>query len=175
MECDNSVNPVGNRPRLLVAEDNPSNYKLVEVLLRRDYDLLHAWNGEEAVALFADCRPDLVLMDINMPVMDGYEALRGVREISPDVPVIALTAYAFETDATACSRPVSTNVLPNLCGRMNSVRGLRRCFRDRKGNYDQEPNEKKSDISSSVLRPVARIASGSSAAGEGEYPDYFLV
>ena len=36
--------------------------------------------------------------DINMPVMDGYEALRGVREISPDVPVIALTAYAFETD-----------------------------------------------------------------------------
>ena len=79
MECDNSVNPVGNRPRLLVAEDNPSNYKLVEVLLRRDYDLLHAWNGEE-------------------PVMDGYEALRGVREISPDVPVIALTAYAFETD-----------------------------------------------------------------------------
>ena len=98
MECDNSVNPVGNRPRLLVAEDNPSNYKLVEVLLRRDYDLLHAWNGEEAVALFADCRPDVVLMDINMPVMDGYEALRGVREISPDVPVIALTAYAFETD-----------------------------------------------------------------------------
>ena len=98
MECDNSVNPVGNRPRLLVAEDNPSNYKLVEVLLRRDYDLLHAWNGKEAVALFSDSRPDLVLMDINMPVMDGYEALRGVREIAPDVPVIALTAYAFETD-----------------------------------------------------------------------------
>ena len=98
MECDNSVNPVGNRPRLLVAEDNPSNYKLVEVLLRRDYDLLHAWNGKEAVALFSDSRPDLVLMDSNMPVMDGYEALRGVREIAPDVPVIALTAYAFETD-----------------------------------------------------------------------------
>ncbi|MFQ8713312.1 MAG: response regulator, partial [Alistipes onderdonkii] len=98
MECDNSVNPVGNRPRLLVAEDNPSNYKLVEVLLRRDYDLLHAWNGKEAVALFSDSRPDLVLMDINMPVLDGYEALRGVREIAPDVPVIALTAYAFETD-----------------------------------------------------------------------------
>lgn len=81
-----------------MAEDNPSNYKLVEVLLRRDYDLLHAWNGKEAVALFSDSRPDLVLMDINMPVMDGYEALRGVREIAPDVPVIALTAYAFETD-----------------------------------------------------------------------------
>ena len=98
MECDNSVNPVGNRPRLLVAEDNPSNFKLVEVLLRRDYELVHAWDGRQAVDMFAEGHPDLVLMDINMPVMDGYEALRGVREIAPDVPVIALTAYAFETD-----------------------------------------------------------------------------
>ena len=93
MECDNSVNPVGNRPRLLVAEDNPSNYKLVEVLLRRDYDLLHAWNGEEAVALFADCRPDLVLMDINMPVMNGYEATAEIRKLSESVPIIAVTAF----------------------------------------------------------------------------------
>lgn len=98
MECDKSINPAGNRPRLLVAEDNPSNFKLVEVLLRRDYDLSHAWDGKQAVELFAAEHPDLVLMDINMPVMDGYEALRLVREISPDVPVIALTAYAFETD-----------------------------------------------------------------------------
>ena len=98
MECGNSVSPVGNRPRLLVAEDNPSNFKLVEVLLRRDYELVHAWDGRQAVDMFAEVHPDLVLMDINMPVMDGYEALRGVREISPDVPVIALTAYAFETD-----------------------------------------------------------------------------
>ena len=107
MECDNSVNPVGNRPRLLVAEDNPSNFKLVEVLLRRDYELVHAWDGrqvglEQGLFLYVFLKNglefDLVLMDINMPVMDGYEALRGVREIAPDVPVIALTAYAFETD-----------------------------------------------------------------------------
>ena len=98
MECGNSVSPVGNRPRLLVAEDNPSNYKLVEVLLRRDYDLLHAWNGEEAVALFADCRPDLVLMDINMPVMNGYEATAEIRKLSESVPIIAVTAFAFASD-----------------------------------------------------------------------------
>ena len=98
MECNECVNSDDGRPRLLVAEDNPSNYKLVEVLLRRDYDLLHAWNGKEAVALFSDSRPDLVLMDINMPVMDGYDALRLIRKRAPDIPVIALTAYAFETD-----------------------------------------------------------------------------
>lgn len=98
MECDKSLSPVDGRPRVLVAEDNPSNFKLVEVLLRRDYELLHAWDGRQAVDLFAAQHPDLVLMDINMPVMDGYEALRLVRDISPGVPVVALTAYAFETD-----------------------------------------------------------------------------
>ena len=95
MECEHSGVP--SRRRILVAEDNPSNYKLVEVLLR-DYDLVHAVNGAEAVELFKAQGADLVLMDINMPVMDGYEALRLIRELSVDVPVIALTAYAFETD-----------------------------------------------------------------------------
>ena len=96
MVCENSGAAL--RSRVLVAEDNPSNYKLVEVLLRRDYDLVHAVNGAEAVELFRTQGADLVLMDINMPVMDGYEAFRLIRELSPAVPVIALTAYAFETD-----------------------------------------------------------------------------
>lgn len=96
MVCENSDAPV--RRRLLVAEDNSSNYKLVEVLLRRDYDLVHAVNGAEAVEFFKAQGADLVLMDINMPVMDGYEAFRQIRELSQEVPVIALTAYAFETD-----------------------------------------------------------------------------
>lgn len=96
MVCDNSGAPI--RHRILVAEDNASNYKLVEVLLRRNYDLVHAVNGAEAVELFRSAGADLVLMDINMPVMDGYEAFRLIREMSPRVPVIALTAYAFETD-----------------------------------------------------------------------------
>lgn len=83
---------------MLVAEDNPSNYKLVEVLLRGKYDLAHAWDGQQAVEMFAGQHYDLVLMDINMPVMDGYEAFRQIRKLSSGVPVIALTAYAFETD-----------------------------------------------------------------------------
>lgn len=89
---------VFDKPLVLVAEDNPSNYKLVEVLLRNDYTLLHAVNGQEAVDLFAEHRPRLVLMDISMPVMDGYDALRGIRALDPAAHVIALTAYAFEAD-----------------------------------------------------------------------------
>lgn len=100
MVCENNVTPApeGAKPLILVAEDNPSNYKLVEVLLRRDYELLHAWDGSEAVELFGKHKIDLVLMDISMPIMDGYQALRQIREKAPEAHIIALTAYAFETD-----------------------------------------------------------------------------
>ena len=87
-----------NKLMILIAEDNDSNYRLFESILRKEYTLLHAWNGQEAVEIYRQHRPHLVLMDINMPVMDGYDALRLIRERAPDIPVITLTAYAFETD-----------------------------------------------------------------------------
>lgn len=67
------------RPLVLVAEDNAGNYRLIEVILRSAYRLQHALNGQEAVEMFDRERPDIVLMDINMPVMDGYEALPDPR------------------------------------------------------------------------------------------------
>ncbi len=88
------------RPTLLVAEDNESNYFLISSLLEDDYNLLHAWNGREAVEMFSEHRPDLILMDINMPLMDGYEATRNIRQLSETVPVVAVTAYAFASDRT---------------------------------------------------------------------------
>lgn len=97
MSCDKSVEKVA-KPRILVAEDNFGNYKLAEVILRRDYDVLHADNGEEAVEIFQSQGADLVLMDIRMPVMDGINAFHGIRQISPAVPVIALTAYTYDGD-----------------------------------------------------------------------------
>lgn len=97
-----SLKPVdkSERPTLLVAEDNESNYFLMSSLLEDDYNLLHAWNGREAVEMFSEHRPDLILMDINMPLMDGYEATRNIRRLSETVPVIAVTAYAFASDRT---------------------------------------------------------------------------
>ncbi len=83
---------------ILIAEDNESNYRLFESILRHEYKLLHAWNGREAVDLFNQYTPHLVLMDINMPEMDGYEATAQIRKQSADVPIIAVTAFAFASD-----------------------------------------------------------------------------
>ena len=83
---------------ILVAEDNESNYKLFESILKYDYHLIHAWDGQEAVNLFREYNPQIVLMDINMPVMDGYEATKEIRKYSAKVPIIAITAFAFASD-----------------------------------------------------------------------------
>ena len=83
---------------ILVAEDHESNYHLIESILKKDYTLVHAWNGKEAVALFKEYAPQLILMDINMPVMDGYEATKEIRKYSTQVPIIAVTAFAYASD-----------------------------------------------------------------------------
>lgn len=83
---------------ILIAEDNESNYRLFQSILKRDYNLVHAWDGKEAVDLFKKHNPQIILMDINMPVMDGYEATQEIRKLSLDVPIIAVTAFAYASD-----------------------------------------------------------------------------
>lgn len=84
--------------KVLIAEDNLSNFELFEAILRNDYNIIHAWNGKEALDLFKEHNPHIVLMDINMPKMNGYEATLRLRQISQDVPIIAVTAYGFSND-----------------------------------------------------------------------------
>jgi PAS domain S-box-containing protein len=88
------------RKTILVAEDEENNFELARVILSiQDVALLHAWNGQEAVDLCRDHPEiDLVLMDIKMPGMNGYDATRIIREIRPALPVIAMTAYALPGD-----------------------------------------------------------------------------
>lgn len=83
---------------ILIAEDNDSNYKLFVSILKDEYQLIHAWNGQEAVELFKKYNPQVILMDINMPVMDGYEATKEIRKYSAKVPIIAVTAFAYASD-----------------------------------------------------------------------------
>jgi CheY-like chemotaxis protein len=83
-------------PLIVVAEDEDSNYELVRIVLSKRYRLVRAHNGIEAVTSCEDERPDLVLMDIRMPEMNGLDATRIIKEVNHDIPVIALSAYAFD-------------------------------------------------------------------------------
>lgn len=89
---------MADKKSILIAEDNASNYKLLEAILSKSYNLLHAWEGKEAVELFAKHKPQIVLMDISMPGMDEYESTREIRKLSATVPIIGLTARAFPDD-----------------------------------------------------------------------------
>lgn len=87
-----------NRKTILVAEDVEANFKLANAILKKDYTILWAMNGQEAVEMFSKDKPDLILMDIKMPIMDGIEATKQIRAISADIPVVAVTAHAFFTE-----------------------------------------------------------------------------
>ena len=87
--------------RILVAEDNDSNYILMNYILKKHYEYFRARNGQEAVELAETEKPDLILMDLKMPVMDGLEATRLIKAKTPDLPIIALTANAFDSDRHA--------------------------------------------------------------------------
>lgn len=107
-QVGSAVVPVYAGQRILVAEDNKTNSLIVRRMLETEGLILDfAENGLEAVALYKKHRPDLVLMDMSMPVMDGLEATREIRRIEAvqglsRCPVIALTANAFGEDKEAC-------------------------------------------------------------------------
>ena len=81
---------------ILVAEDEECNFELIQNVLNNRYRILRARNGIEAVTLNEEEHPDLILMDIRMPEMNGLDATRIIKEVNPSVPVLALSAYAFQ-------------------------------------------------------------------------------
>ena len=116
--------------KILVAEDVDSNFVLVKNMIGKEYTLLWAKDGFEAVEMYKRYQPDLILMDIKMPRMDGLEATRIIRSYSKEIPVIALTAYAFETDKeqafeAGCTdfvtKPVSREALEKALGKYSNL------------------------------------------------------
>lgn len=83
---------------ILIAEDTDSNFLLLNIILRKNFSLKRALNGLEAVGLFKEEKPDLILMDMKMPVMDGLDATREIRKLDTEIPIIVLTANAFDCD-----------------------------------------------------------------------------
>jgi two-component system cell cycle response regulator DivK len=105
---------------ILVVEDQEDNRRILrDLFANAGYELVEAESGEDALAAIATSRPDLILMDIQLPVMDGYEATRQIRA-NPDlksVPIIAVTSYALAGDeakalAVGCNAYVSKPYSP---------------------------------------------------------------
>ena len=125
--------------RILYVEDNPQNMRLVRKMLRMDgYEMLEASDGESGVQTAVDEKPDLILMDINLPDIDGVEVTRRIKAMAQlkGTPIIALTANAMHGDRdfllqSGCdgyiAKPVTRNELLNtvayfLTNKKNSMR-----------------------------------------------------
>jgi two-component system, cell cycle response regulator DivK len=96
---------------ILIVEDYEHNIDLLVQILEEDYSLLVARDGAEAVAQVEQHRPDLVLMDISLPVMDGYEATRTIRGTFQSLPIIGLSAHAMQGDAEKAKAAGCTDYL----------------------------------------------------------------
>ncbi|WP_455671802.1 response regulator [Phocaeicola sp.] len=120
LHTNNGVEVTHKEITILVAEDNQSNYDLIDAMIGKTYKLVHANDGMEAITFYDQYRPNLILMDIKMPNLDGLDATRTIRELSTDVPIIAVSAYAYEKDKAAAiesgcneflTKPISADLL----------------------------------------------------------------
>ena len=101
MTYGRNLNAALDRKTILIAEDISSNYLLLSAMLCKHYNLLHAMNGQQAVEMAKNYRIDLLLMDMKMPVMDGLTATVEIRKFNKELPIVALTAHAFDSDKAA--------------------------------------------------------------------------
>ena len=112
--------------KILVVEDNDRNRRLLKILLEaKEYEVMEAATGEEALKCLSNQKPDLILMDIQLPNMDGLELIRKIKSQAEteDIPIVAITAYAMKGDRerileAGCdeyiSKPIDTRELPLL-------------------------------------------------------------
>lgn len=93
-----NIQTTGTQKTILISEDTESNFILLDCILRKDYHLIWAKNGKEAIEEYHRNHPDLILMDLKMPVIDGWEAISTIRKEDRQVPIVALTAFAYAND-----------------------------------------------------------------------------
>ena len=111
--------------RILVVEDHEDNRQIIrDMLAATDYEITEAENGEQALAAIAKQRPDLILMDIQLPIMDGYEVTRRIKADPAlrSIPIIAVTSYALSGEeqkarAAGCDEYVPKPYSPRQCWR----------------------------------------------------------
>ena len=102
------------RKKILVVDDTDWNRDLLVQLLEDDYDILQAVDGAEGVRKTEEEKPDLILMDLGMPVMDGWEATRKIKadDAVKDIPIIAVTSHAMVGDEIDARKAGCDDYLP---------------------------------------------------------------
>ena len=89
------------KQKILIIEDNEQNmYMLTYLLESNNYKVFQSFSGTEGITLSNKIQPDVILLDIQLPEMDGFEATKRIKELRPDLPVIAQTAYVCDVDKT---------------------------------------------------------------------------
>lgn len=101
------------RPLILVAEDDDSNFKLIKAIIGKKCDIEWAKNGQEVVELYEQHKVNVraILMDIKMPIMNGLDATKIIREKGCEIPIIMQTAYAFSSDKDNAMKAGASEVL----------------------------------------------------------------
>jgi DNA-binding response OmpR family regulator len=97
-QADDSLSDSSRRLRVLVADEDAGILRLLAEILSDDFEVTTARNGREAVELAATSQPDLVMLDLGMPIVDGFMACRLIRAADPDVPIVILSG---RTDAAS--------------------------------------------------------------------------
>lgn len=121
--------PVLEGRSILIAEDEEINYLYIKTLVQKTgAKVIHAWNGQQAIDLVSEHKNlDLVLMDIKMPIINGYIATEKIKKLRPTLPVVAQTAYAMGDDKVRCfeagcddyiSKPIRKNNLFSILSKI---------------------------------------------------------
>jgi len=142
---------------VLIAEDNPINRELLRELLEiRGYAVQEACNGEEALVMVEQTPPDILLLDIGMPTLDGFAVVRKLRE-NPrfaSLPVVAVTAYAMQGDSEKImssgfdgylSKPVSSRLLAQELDRLSSRQNRRKALPDQPADGQESGKMRSAD------------------------------
>ncbi len=114
--------------KILVAEDNDSNFILMSYILKKHFQFERAKNGKEAVDKVEEGNFDLILMDIKMPIMDGLEATKIIKANHPDLPIIALTANAFDSDRVLALEAGCNDFLSKPVSGESCLTAIKKCL-----------------------------------------------